>query len=494
MASSRPRRPRPVGSPPVPSPEPASLVIVKKSRSRRVNKNVLRRESKLRRPIDGDSGSISRGKDLNLIALSPSNNQVAWKRDDLLRHNGAWVSAEYCMSKLLPWTQYWTCCGSRFYFTSHCPGFEARCEQRDKLHTRLLQESLASQRSIDAVNFRALWEGKACDNTEGFGTLALTMGSNCDRENNNAMKSRPFVRPQWLKRLAASRESASVGLFVAPQTKLQTCNEAVDDTINNNGGRMTTAGVRGMQTTIGLEHVRTIICLMLDACQNIFVVIDSLESLLAVATTSISIKKPTELATTPTTITTRTTVDQCLTPPISNKDTGSSGNNCNVRRESHSEVETGAVLCVQQGVIPAVVLVLNHHAGHLQIESLGLRLLQAFASTTGTQSAIQGNKSVALLCAVRMRPSANLPTATPPTVKTATDATPTFTNDGASGTSTVPAAVASVPGSCPTIGASSLWNNDQAGANCPTFSSDNGSQTVGFEGRSSAIDSWGTGE
>ena len=297
----------------------------------------------------------------------------------------------------------------RAAFTTHCPGFDARMQQRQAEHERDSAEKLNRARQAAADRFRSDWESAR----ESSQSYSSDPASNCGnqpqgkekhRANSDALglghqlkRQRPFLRQQWLHRLqqqrrASGEASACTGAASAVAADLKSLQSSLKNSQPSSRVRK--------------DHVKSVVHLVSsEARANAFVVISSLEGLLSVAT-------------------------ERGTGPKSLGKTSSLGDDARLNvahAGGSSRGETGAALCVRLGALPAVLGCLDEHAGHRHIEPLAARLLRVFASDRATEGAIKGNARVAAACASRM-----FPTAEPPAARGVCDSSVGGTVSGAS--------------------------------------------------------------
>lgn len=241
--------------------------------------------------------------------------------------------------------------------------------QREETYQRDLANHLARARRLISAKFRSQWDSKEPAVTSSDDTDNPTMKrvSVEDPLCPTDCPPRPFLRQKWLERQATAGGAFPSSAFAHARASS-----------NVVGGSV---GSQGKQSVVQREHVRSVVRLALsEARVNAFVVVSSLEGLLAVATAG---------------------VEDDLSAAASLSEDSLLGHHSLI---DDSVCGDGAALCVKLGALPAVLGCLNEHAGDNRIEPLGIGLLYIFAAEEATREAIRGNTDVAAVCAARMFP------------------------------------------------------------------------------------------
>jgi len=295
----------------------------------------------------------------------------------------------------------------RAAFTTHCPDFNARMQQRQAEHLRDSAEKLNRARQLAADRFRAEWERQrvpsapSASDPAGHGgnphqeklaprANGEDLGLGCE-----VKQQRPFLRQQWLQRLQHHRvanEGTSAALGQSPPSSSPTAASfAAADSSSASSSRARAAAAADQESPknskpssrVRKDDVKSVIHLASsDSRANAFVAISSLEGIMSVVRDG-----------------GRRTISTLGAAKFDAPYTGSSS------RSSRRGL-SGAALCVRLGALPAVLGCLDEHTGHKQIEPLAVGLLREFAGDRATEGAIRGNAQVAAVCASRMFPAA----------------------------------------------------------------------------------------
>lgn len=357
----------------------------------------------------------------------------------------------------------------RTAFTTHCPDFVARTEQREADHRRDSAEQLNRARQRAADTFRTKWEsrrnpgrsspndGASCCGTDrqqhNTENLHLAKGTNTG-VTRRPKPHRPFLRPRWLQFLRQSAANAAAASTATGHVTSSPGAPSVSTETPAAGPRAVKKSTASTQ--VRKDHVRSVIHLALSEARiNAFVVISCLEGLLSVATDGMrpALKQLSRNAVDTHANDDYSTGAGCKDETCTNTSTHRITGSCRADRSprhassgcsdsapgvAHAETneafqseggsdaatavaidsaagasrgESGAALCVRLGALPAVLGCLNEHVGHKQIEPLAVRLLSVFASDRATSSAIRGNAAVVAACTSRMFPAAAVPAA-----------------------------------------------------------------------------------
>lgn len=246
---------------------------------------------------------------------------------------------------------------------------------------------------------------------EGISTTKIALVGHSPRT--EECPPNPFRRqkPKWLDRLVEAGE-ASVG---SPVARAEGSSSIFGES----------SGSKVERLVVRRDHVRSVVNLaMSEARVNAFVVISALEGLVSVATGRMGERAPTARAAGMSSNTGDSVREDSVSlerTSIKRSSVGASSQEKAI--DPYSSVQgselasfesilncskddcSGAALCVDLGALPAVIGCLNEHAGHLEIETLGLRLLRIFATDSATRKVISGNGDVTAVCVERMAPS-----------------------------------------------------------------------------------------
>lgn len=284
-------------------------------------------------------------------------------------------------------------------------------QQREVAYRRELTDRKNRVRKRAAEKLRTRWEHHQQAPEAHFGNVAAPSLAGEDPVGAVGRRPRPFLRQKWLDSLA-KESRASSGALIANAA------DASSDKVK--GGFAESQREKG--SAVQRDHVRSVVQLALsEAKVNAFIVMSSLEGLLAVATEGLKGIEPSGILDNgavggsaitndegsrnlPSLAGSNLSAPNNVNTRLNATSSGSRAHRSKRKKKEVGESCSGAALCVKLGALPAVVGCLNEHVGHKVVEPLAMKLLYLFATDSTTREFVRGNAEIAAVCVARMFP------------------------------------------------------------------------------------------